>query len=212
MSTNSTDITPSQQLCTHQPEKVCLGCQAKDQLMCRFKPKDLTSFLFGFLPFGIAVITGMILSGFGWYLLGWFGYWLFFFFVWEAKVLCSHCPYWVEDSKVLHCHANYGVFKIWPFDPSPMSISHKVQFLVGALLLIAYPFPFMILGGQVLLAVFAFGSALIFTYQLRKNNCSRCVNFSCPLNTVPKPLVDAYLERNPVMREAWEASGYKLGD
>ena len=29
---------------------------------------------------------------------------------------------------------------------------------------------------------------------------------------MPKPLVDAYLRRNPVMREAWEASGYRLGE
>lgn len=212
MSTSSIDSTPSKQLCTHQPEEVCNGCQAKDQLMCRFRSKDLANFLFGFLPFGIAVVAGMLMAGFGWYLLGWFGYWLFFFFIWEAKVLCSHCPYWVEGRRVLHCHANYGVIKIWPFDPKPMSTGEKAQFLIGALILIAFPFPFMILGSQGWLALFAFFSALIFTFQLRKQNCSRCINFSCPLNTVPKSLVDAYLVRNPVMREAWEASGYKLGE
>jgi hypothetical protein len=42
--------------------------------------------------------------------------------------------------------------------------------------------------------------------------CSKCVNFSCPLNHVPKSMVDEYLERNPVMKEAWEKSGYKLGE
>jgi hypothetical protein len=36
------------------------------------------------------------------------------------------------------------------------------------------------------------------------------VNFSCPLNNVPKELVDAYLVKNLIMKEAWEASGYKL--
>ena len=34
---------------------------------------------------------------------------------------CSHCPYWAEEGNVLHCHANYGVFKIWKFNPKPMS-------------------------------------------------------------------------------------------
>jgi hypothetical protein len=38
------------------------------------------------------------------------------------------------------------------------------------------------------------------------------VNFSCPLNDVPKEVVDAYLERNPVMQRAWEESGYRLGE
>jgi len=40
--------------------------------------------------------------------------------------------------------------------------------------------------------------------------CSQCVNFSCPLNIVPKSMVDEYLKRNPVMRDAWVKSGYRL--
>jgi hypothetical protein len=42
--------------------------------------------------------------------------------------------------------------------------------------------------------------------------CTRCVNFSCPYNKVPKETVDAYLELNPVMKEAWVKSGYKLDE
>lgn len=34
------------------------------------------------------------------------------------------------------------------------------------------------------------------------------INFSCPLNTVEKRIVDEYLRRNPATREAWEKSGY----
>ena len=44
-----------------------------------------------------------------------------------------------------------------------------------------------------------------------KTRIIRSINFSCPMNVVPKEDVDAYLERNPVMQAAWEASGYKLG-
>ena len=47
-------------------------------------------------------------------------------------------------------------------------------------------------------------------YGVRHTACSRCLNFSCPGNTVHKQVVDAYLRRNPVMRAAWEASGYRL--
>jgi hypothetical protein len=36
------------------------------------------------------------------------------------------------------------------------------------------------------------------------------VNFSCPLNVVPKEVVDEYLRRNPVMRRAWLAHGWHL--
>ena len=41
-------------------------------------------------------------------------------------------------------------------------------------------------------------------------SCSKCPNFSCPLNWVPKNNVDEYLKKNPVMRKAWEENGYIL--
>ena len=53
-------------------------------------------------------------------------------------------------------------------------------------------------------------AGLQFLYILIHDFCSRCVNLSCPLNRVPKAIVDEYLERNPVMKGAWERSGYKL--
>lgn len=37
------------------------------------------------------------------------------------------------------------------------------------------------------------------------------VYFSCPLNKAPKEVVDSYLEKNPVMKEAWESSGCVVG-
>jgi hypothetical protein len=178
--------------------------------MCRFSPADLAGFLLGFLPFGISAIAGMVRGGFGWYLLGWVAFAIIFFFIWEARVLCSHCPYWAEDTRVLHCHANYGVFKIWQYDPTPMSTWEKAQFIFGAAFLISYPLVFLVLGGQYLLLVLALSSAIGFAYNLRRNACSRCVNLSCPMNTVPKPIADAYLRRNPVMLRAWEQSGYRL--
>ena len=93
-----------------------------------------------------------------------------------------------------------------------MSSSEKVQFAIGALMLTAYPFPFMMLGRQYVLAVISLSAACSFAFNLKRNTCVRCVNFSCPLNGVPKEVVDAYLRYNPPMREAWEATGYKLGE
>jgi hypothetical protein len=39
-------------------------------------------------------------------------------------------------------------------------------------------------------------------------SCSKCPNFSCPLNVVPKSVVDDYLRHNTVMRKAWEEQGH----
>lgn len=46
----------------------------------------------------------------------------------------------------------------------------------------------------------------------REHYCRRCVNSSCPMNAVSKRRVDAYLRRNPAMREAWERAGYCVDD
>lgn len=201
-------------VCTWQDVSECADCTIGDALNCRFNWSDLLYFLAGFLPPAIAIIAGMMRGGFGWQavaLVGWVGFMLFFFFVWEARILCSHCPYWAEDTRVLHCLANYGVVKIWRYHPEPMSASEKVQFLVGAAIIVLYPLPFLIIGGQYVLVLIALAGAVSFAFSLKKHVCTRCVNFSCPANGVPKEVVDAYLRRNPVMRRAWEESGYQLG-
>jgi hypothetical protein len=198
-------------LCTWRPISDCQDCGLAADLMCRFERGDLIGFLLAFLPFGAAVIAGMMMGGFGWYLVGWVVFLFFFFFVWEARVLCSHCPYWAGEGRVLRCHANYGVIKLWRYRPEPMSRSEKIQSMIGFAILGGFPFPFLLLGGQYVLALVAFLSGLSFAFNLRKHGCTRCVNFSCPINAVPKEVVDQYLRRNPIMRAAWESSGYRLG-
>jgi hypothetical protein len=92
-----------------------------------------------------------------------------------------------------------------------MRRAEKTQIIIIFIILVGYPFPFLILGGQFIFAGLAAWGILMFFWTLQKYTCSRCVNFSCPLNRVPKAVVDKYLEKNPVMKEAWERSGYKLG-
>ena len=195
-------------ICTWQDEKECEDCPIQAHLNCRFNWGDLAYFMIIFLPPAAAAVAGMILGGFGWYLFGWLGYAIFFFFVWEARVLCSHCPYWAEGGRVLHCLANHGVIKLWRYHPEPMSRSEQVQFLVGAGIMVFFPLPFLILGGQIVLAGIMALGLISFWVSLKKHVCTRCVNFSCPLNGVPKHIVDDYLHRNPIMRQAWEAKGY----
>jgi len=199
-------------LCTHRDVEECAGCDVSGSLMCRFETADLVGFFLGFMPFGIAVVAGMLRGGYGWWLLGWLVIWVLFFFVVEGRVLCSHCPFWAEDSLVLHCHANYGVIKFWKFRPGPMSRLEKWSFGTGAAVFGIYPLVFLVLGGEWLLLVIGLAAIASSALNLRSNVCVRCVNFSCPVNAVPKSLVDAYLRRNPIMREAWEAAGYELDE
>ena len=111
---------------------------------------------------------------------------------------------------MLRCQANYGVIKICKYEPGPMSKSEKAQFVMGVLLWVGFPIGLMLLGHDYLLALIAITTAGSGAFLLHRNVCSRCINFSCPSNSVPKQLVDVYLRRNPEIQRAWEARGYRV--
>jgi hypothetical protein len=170
------------------------------------------------------VVVG-ILTGAWWPLIAYVLYFLVMLGVFEVRFLCSHCPYYAESSTVLHCLANHGSIKWWGYHPEPMSGLERflMRFLVSTAFLV---FPAAILGYGIwflsvhytehglaallgfvgVTAAFLFSSVASYVV-LKTFYCPRCVNFSCPLNTVPGSVVAAYLEKNDVMREAWEAAG-----
>jgi len=193
-------------ICSLQPEAACAACEIGPHLNCRHSWADLATFAAFFLPFAVTAAGGLLRAGYGWVLAAWGAYALFFFNVWESRALCSHCPFYAREGRVLHCLANEGMLKPWRFRPGPMSRTEGIQFLVGAAVLVVLPFPFLVAGSQYLLAAVATAAAVAWCVGLRRFICTKCVNFSCPLNRVPKELVDAYLAKNPVMRAAWEAA------
>jgi hypothetical protein len=198
-------------ICTWRPISECQDCTIGSRLKCRYSTGDLLHFLGLFLSFLFPALFGVIQSGYGRYLWGWAGFALIFFGFWEIRILCSHCPYYAEKGSTLHCIANYGCPKFWRYHPEPISKSEKFQLIIGFVVLGGYPFPFLILGGQLALSVLAAWGLTMFFWTLQKYTCSRCVNFSCLFNRVPRDVVDQYLRRNPVMRQAWEENGWRLG-
>jgi len=178
----------------------------------------LLRFYKGALPLIILAVIGFLIVGllFSWLpAIIYIGFWVFFFGFFEIKVLCSHCPFYAEDGgqgHTLHCYANYGLYKTWPYNPSPMSRSHQIQFIIALTIFGGYPIPFLILSNQLLFLGLTITGIGVWLSVLKFKICPRCLNFSCPLNGVSKEKVDAFLRRNPVMREAWEDCGYRLGE
>ena len=161
--------------------------------------------------FFVPAIAGMFIGGNGLGLIGYFAYWIVFFGLWENRVLCSHCPFYAEQGgqgHVLHCYANYGLYKLWPYDPRPMSSSHKVQFLIALGVFVGYPLPFLITSVQYFYLSITLIGIVAWLTILKLRICPKCLNFSCPFNSVPKNVVDDFLKHNPVMRKAWEECGY----
>lgn len=197
-------------LCSWRPVSECKNCTIAGRLKCRYNPGNLLHFVGVFLSFMFPALIGMILSGFGLYLLGWVGLATIFFGFWEIRILCSHCPYYAEKGTILHCIANYGCPKFWKYHPEPISNSEKIQLLIGFIIMFGYPFPFLILGEQFVLLLLTVWGLTMFFWTLQKYTCSECVNFSCLLNRVPEEIVDEYLKRNPVIRKAWEENGWHV--
>ncbi|MFX1564204.1 MAG: hypothetical protein ACFFDP_12955 [Promethearchaeota archaeon] len=202
----------STEICMNRSKTECSDCVIKEHLECHFRSRTLLRFSVTFLIAAVPAIAAMILAGYGLFLLGWLAFAILFLQIWENKILCSHCPVYARKGKTLRCHANYGLHKIWKFNPKPMSQWEKIQFVIGASIFSSFPVPFLLLGNQYLLLFTTLVGISIFWGVLLVKMCVRCVNFSCPLNRVPKHSVDAFLAKNPVMREAWEETGYKLED
>ncbi len=201
-----------QDICLRRSPAGCSDCSIKDSVECQFQRRSLIRFAVLFLFCATPAFMGVILAGFGWFLIGWALYIVFFLQIWENRILCSHCPYYAEEGRSLRCHANYGLLKIWKFNPGPMSRWEKLQFMLGIIIFVTYPLPFMAVGGQYSFFLLSSLGILVFFAGLRLKSCIRCVNFSCPLNRVPKEVVDTFLRLNPVMRRAWEEAGYKVGN
>ena len=219
-------------ICTLNENSACAGCGISGKLACKWDKDILSGFYAISFPAVLMAYLGIIFScfvtGVWWPLVAYVIYFFSMFGVFEIRFLCSHCPYYAESGNILHCLANHGSFKFWRYHPEPMNKFEQLMMYV-LLATIFFIFPVAITGyglwtiatqyasfgllpllGLAGLTIASLTTSASFVSSVKRFYCTQCVNFSCPLNTVPKPVVDAYLKRNPVMREAWEASGYTL--
>jgi len=219
-------------ICTLDEQSTCASCSIQGKLACKWDKNILSGFYVIAWPptiiayFGIVLVS--ILTAVWWPLIAYVVYFFSMFGLFEIRFLCSHCPYYAEDSKILHCLGNHGSFKFWRYHPEPMN--RFEQFMMYFLLAtIFFVFPLAIMGyglwflasqyvayglisllGLVGIMVASLATSISFVSTLKRFYCTKCVNFSCPLNAVSKPHIDAYLKRNEVMRRAWEASGWMI--
>ncbi|MHA1605855.1 MAG: hypothetical protein ACTSV0_08610 [Candidatus Freyarchaeota archaeon] len=201
-----------------------MNCRWDRGLLCR-----LWLFLF---TYTVISFSGIVIVGFltevWWTLIVYIIFFLIFFLVFEIRVLCSHCPFYAENSRILHCLGNYGTPKLWRYHPEPLNRFEKASLILGfsffagfPLLTEAYGVWFLLnhytnygsvtIFGYMSVTLATLGALIALFYVLRKFYCSKCINFSCPFNTVPRSILNEYLKRNPVIKEAWKKKGYESG-
>jgi len=203
-------LDPEKPLATCDSDS-CDDCAINNNLHCHFSLKDWIHFLLiAFPPF--------LLGGAGIYymnclfLIPWIIFAISFFGFIEIRVMCSHCPHYAESPASLKCWANYGSIKLWKYRPGPMTILEKTIFFGGFAVVWGYPLPFLILGKQLFLLVVFLMTTSGFFLILVNFMCSHCINFACPLNHVDENVRGQFLNRNPIVAEAWGKSGNKTAD
>lgn len=88
-----------------------------------------------------------------------------------------------------------------------MTIIEKTIFFGGFSIVWGYPLPFLIIGKQLLLLVAYSITTIGFFMTLINFMCSQCMNFACPLNRVDEKVRSQFLDKNPIVAEAWGKCG-----
>ncbi len=222
--------TMNQLLCTNDTASDCSGCSNSGYINCKRDTSVLLGFFAAVIPPGLIAIFGLVLtgniSGMWWPLISYGVYYAIMVAVIEPIFLCSHCPFYAAPGRTLHCHANEGSLKLRKSQPGPMNKLEKtLMVFFGASIFIwpgifigytlwAFPqsiqYSFIGMFGISGIAGAFLISSVACIYIVGKFLCSKCVNFSCPFNLVPKKYVDQYLKKNPVMMEAWKKTGYSI--
>jgi len=216
--------------CTGQDESVCNDCNLDKHLGCRYSRRDFWFFTLNQVPFFIMAVASFVftglLSGCWWALIMYLVLTIVFFGLGlETRILCSHCPYWANGSSKLNCWAYPNTPKYWKYRPGPMNTIEKSLLIIFFAFIFIFPvlimlysiwliigssiqFSSLVLFGAAAMAAGTFFTGLQFLYIMQHYFCRKCVNFSCPLNHVKADVVQAYLQKNPVMKKTWEKSGY----
>ena len=217
--------------CSWNSKNKCIDCKIEEQLNCRYDRKKWLFFIINQIPTRLFAIFGLIITGllYYWWPLIVFGSVVAFFTIFgiETRIVCTHCPFYSSNSKTLRCYALTGSRKIWKYRPGPMKIWEKIVISTHFLFLLLWPIGFeaylvwkvainysfyglySLLGMIILLSATTLAGAQ-FSYILKVVFCSKCINFSCPMNNVSKTVVDDYLSKNEIMKEAWKKAGYKI--
>ena len=175
----------------------------------------------------VSLVFMGLLAGLWWALIVYVtGTLVFFGLGLETRILCSHCPYWASDSKLLNCWAYPNTYKFWRYRPGPMNNIEKLLLILFFAFLAFFPVVMTAYGiwliatspllnnlftllGIIGITTGTLLAGLQFFYVLQFYFCSRCINFSCPFNRVSTDKMKAYLQKNDVMKRAFETAKYK---
>ncbi|MFX0184273.1 MAG: hypothetical protein ACFE95_14415 [Candidatus Hodarchaeota archaeon] len=213
--------------CIANEDSNCSECDLKAHLICRVDKNFANKFSFGntvyrVVAFAILFFAG-ILTNQPWLMPVYLGGLILTFFILESRLLCSHCPFYEKEGKVLKCWALRRMPKLWSYNPGPITKVERITMLsLGAFIdlfplvgivwgLLAFfknPDGRFLIGFLLIILTIIFIFVMVyFTRVLLGHACKKCPNFSCAMNKTPSNIIEAFLDKNTVMKKAWEGVG-----
>ncbi len=195
--------------CTVKGESTCTSCMLPDKIHCRWSHKVLNGFYAIGFPAFLGTLILLVMLNFitgQWWPIVLYILLVIIIFGYEIKFLCSHCPYYAGDEKSLKCLGNKGAPKIYQYNPGPMNgieknlmkmliaLFYGIIPVLGAIvtlfLVFTGPYDLISKTGAMGMVIMTLGECWSFLVIMKVFYCSMCINFSCPLNTVEKRIVD----------------------
>jgi len=205
------------EICIWKDSVECGECDLDERIFCHPKLKYMiyfaTPFFLGIIPVVLELVFTLRVELL-WKIIffgSWIGYAFFFLNIWESHMLCNHCPYYANDAQnTLHCPIDKGKLKTGKYNPGPASKSEKIQFVIGVILFVGFPIPFLLIFNIYFSLIIYIIAVISWFIILQLKICPDCVNFACVLNKVPKNIRNEFMKQNPIIKKAWETKGYKF--
>ncbi|MHA1770375.1 MAG: hypothetical protein ACTSYL_00270 [Candidatus Thorarchaeota archaeon] len=116
----------------------------------------------------------------------------------EWWVLCRHCPCYEHsgvkhgNEKKFYCLGNWGSPKLFKYRPGRISKAGQAVFLLWVGFYLFFPILYMLYRWDLVIIQIIVAASFVLT--LRHWACSRCPNFGCVLNCVPKQDQELFLQ------------------
>lgn len=112
------------------------------------------------------------------------------FLIIEYRFFCSHCPHYCNDSETTECMFLRFIPKYFPKKPGPLNQFDIVMLILGFIIILFFPLYWLLKSPPYLLLYFL--SWTVFALTLKRYECTRCIYFHCPANSVDKSIIEEY--------------------
>jgi hypothetical protein len=181
-------------ICIDPPREVCLTCGLRTSLKCRSSIFSILSFYCRYFLFFVPAFLGLLAGNRQAIAYGWVIYMSIFFVLVLPAVLCSYCPFYRRKGRVIFCISTAGTLKVRKPQAGPIKKADRLIFILGFIVLIIFPFLFLLTDRLFLYAALAAAGLAVFIGSELLFVCSKCVNFDCLMNRVPEELQKKYRE------------------